>query len=68
MTSVEEFGAHINALDRLLAEMTPDQGLEAVFRNDEALLKFYFRIASLNRFFHLCAAEGRLPVDVSPHA
>jgi hypothetical protein len=62
MTAVERFGAQLAELRQTLISMPEDERLHAVFANDVELLRFYFDIAALNRFFHECAEAGTLPI------
>jgi hypothetical protein len=70
MTPVERFGVLLTELNQTLETMPPDQGLHAVFANDEILIRFYLRIASLNRFFTNAArtARCRSKARVTPDA
>jgi hypothetical protein len=68
MTAVDRFGVQLAELRETLLAMPEDQRLAAVFANDVELLRFYFDIAALNRFFHECAEAGTLPIRDRGHA
>jgi hypothetical protein len=68
MSPVERFGLLLAELAQTLGAMPDDQRLHAVLANDAELIRFYLRIAELNRFFHECCESGTLPIDGPGHA
>jgi hypothetical protein len=67
MTAVERFGAQLADLRHTLESMPDDERLHAAFADDAELIRFYLRIAELNRFFHGCCENGTLRVDGPGH-
>jgi hypothetical protein len=63
VTPAERFGVQLTELDQTLEAMPIDERLHAVLANDTGLIRFYLRIAELNRFFHDMCAAGTLPLD-----